>query len=272
VDLYTSSMRVSYVDLASNIMRYGEDVAPRGEATKEVLDYTICLSDPYDALPTGTGRGVVVGLAVAEALHLIGGVDDPALLIKIAPHYANFVGPDGKLRGSYGRRLAEQMPGVVEKIREDVDTRRAVATSWIPELDAETGAHDYPCVTTVGWMVRGGQLHAWTQMRSNDVWLGVPYDFFMFTQLQITLAGILGLPVGAYHHTSWSMHLYEKHWNAVAELEADTREDWIPKFGGISAETWGQASLRARQILKGQTPAGAIPSELAMLDVIKKYL
>lgn len=58
--------------------------------------------------------------------------------------------------------------------------------------------------------VRQGKLE-WSQiMRSNDVLLGMPYNFIQFTGLQEILAGWLGLDVGSYNHYSDSLHLYSR--------------------------------------------------------------
>ena len=58
--------------------------------------------------------------------------------------------------------------------------------------------------------IRQGKLE-WSQiMRSNDVLLGMPYNFVQFTGLQEILAGWLGVTVGSYNHYSDSLHLYNR--------------------------------------------------------------
>ena len=58
--------------------------------------------------------------------------------------------------------------------------------------------------------VRQGKLE-WSQiMRSNDVLLGMPYNFIQFTGLQEILAGWLELDIGTYNHYSDSLHLYNR--------------------------------------------------------------
>jgi thymidylate synthase len=46
-------------------------------------------------------------------------------------------------------------------------------------------------------------------MRSNDVFLGLPYDVFNFTMLQELMAVELGIELGSYIHFAASLHLYE---------------------------------------------------------------
>jgi thymidylate synthase len=49
-----------------------------------------------------------------------------------------------------------------------------------------------------------------TNMRSNDVWLGLSHDVFCFTMLQEIVARSLAVELGAYKHAVGSLHLYVK--------------------------------------------------------------
>jgi thymidylate synthase len=49
-------------------------------------------------------------------------------------------------------------------------------------------------------------------MRSNDLILGTALDVPAFTFLQELMALELGLELGYYHHTSNSLHVYERHY------------------------------------------------------------
>lgn len=119
---------------------------------------------------------------------------------------------DGRFWGSYGTRIGIQLQHVVRKLRKDPDTRQALVTLWSPTFDNTPGKRDYPCTVSLGF--RFDQTHTKLRMnvlmRSNDVWLGLPYDMFQFTQLQLTLCHILGVEPGGYRHHAWSMHLYER--------------------------------------------------------------
>ncbi|MDQ7903510.1 thymidylate synthase [Phytohabitans sp. ZYX-F-186] len=55
-----------------------------------------------------------------------------------------------------------------------------------------------------------------TTVRSNDIWLALPYDLFTATLLHELMAGWLGVELGAYHHHVDSPHLYAKHTDAAA--------------------------------------------------------
>lgn len=273
LNIETDSMRIAYREVVRVVKKDGHATSPRGHDTIEVSGALITLTNPYDALPTGTGRRLNVSLCVAEFLHLVAGEDDPAFLIKVAPHYASFVDPaTGRLRGSYGRRVRGQMEDAVEKLRLDPQTRQATVTFWDPFLDQKAGEHDYPCIVAAGWQLVHGQLDAFAEMRSNDVWLGLPGDMFMMTQLQLTIAHILGVTPGWYRHYDRSLHLYARDFDRAGDLVEDDTLDWEPTFTGLKADSWPDAAARARALLAGITPTDATPGEAAMRDRVAKFL
>lgn len=55
-------------------------------------------------------------------------------------------------------------------------------------------------------------------MRSNDIIWGLPYDIFMFTNLQQVIANTLNLKLGWYEHNPTSMHVYSNHYNMLKEM------------------------------------------------------
>jgi len=48
-----------------------------------------------------------------------------------------------------------------------------------------------------------------TNMRSNDAFIGLPHDVFAFTMLQEIVARTLGVGLGTYSHSVGSLHLYK---------------------------------------------------------------
>ncbi len=244
--LEMESLRAGYGELGRAVMEYGQQTSPRGEKTVEVLGASFTCQNPADSLPVGTGRGVVKALAATETLQLIGGFHDPETLVRAAPHFQNYLDPaTGRQRSPYGPRLVDQIPEAIEQLKQDPDSRRAQVTIWHPDLDSEQGLHDYPCTTSLQWFIRNDDLHMQVHMRSNDFWLGVPYDVFMFTQLQLTIADVLGIGVGAYRHSAASLHIYEKHWLSIDDLEESTA-DPLPTYGMTGTDWWDARSKAAR--------------------------
>lgn len=252
------NMRDGYVDIVRAVVENGESVAPRGQATREVLGATIVLANPQDSLPIGVGRKFGKAIAAAEALQLIGGVSHPELMLRIAPRFANFM-DGGTFHGAYGPRLRQQLPRMIERLTSDLDTRQAVVTIWDPLLDLyEDKLTDYPCTNHMHFMVRDGKVDLHVLMRSNDVWWGLAHDVFQFTQLQLTVASVIGLPVGRYFHHANSLHAYERDLEAMEELHdydgtEVTTPAGLPDPYGFSTG-WDRAAKRARALLKGDDP------------------
>lgn len=144
---------------------------------------------------------------------MIGGFSDPDWAIAHAPGLKPYQDPNGQFYGAYGQRIGHQLIEVAQKLGNDPLTRQAVITLWNPELDNEPGHLDYPCTIAIGFSLVGhalDRLNMRVQMRSNDAWLGLPYDFFQFAQLQLTLCNVLDVDPGFYVHSAWSLHLYEE--------------------------------------------------------------
>jgi len=67
-------------------------------------------------------------------------------------------------------------------------------------------------------VVRDNKLHLVATMRSNDAWLGLPYDIFCFTTLQRIIAVELGLELGTYVHQAGSEHIYAKNQEKIDSI------------------------------------------------------
>lgn len=200
----------------------GRTTSPRGMPTRECLDMVLEI-DPYRPIANGINRGLSTKLISLEALQLIGGASYPDLTVKAAPNMAQFM-DGGAFHGSYGQRIRNQLPAVVDRLRTDYDTRQAVMTIWDPAWDlyGDVRPRDVPCTAMLQFLVRDDKLILHTTMRSNDVWWGTPHDLGQFTQLQLAVANVLGMEAGVYLHHAVSMHLYERDIEKIDKLTAPT--------------------------------------------------
>lgn len=240
------SLRTGYKSLCEAIISNGEETAPRGMKTKELLGAKLIIADPVDSLPLGIGRKLNAAIGAVEAIQLIGGFSDVELTTRIAPNMKAFT-DDALFHGAYGPRAGWQYHHVVRRLRSDQDSRQAVVNIWDSRSDVvRDGLHDYPCTLTLHFMLRRDRLNLHVNMRSNDVWWGLAYDVFQFTQLQLSLAAQLGVEAGTYFHVSNSLHMYERDFDAVAALTDGrgplTEPAW-PR--GISGESVADMQTRA---------------------------
>lgn len=205
-----------YRSILNAVQHYGHWTSPRNMRTLDAGPVTIIMESPFNALPLGTHRNVSRRIAAAEALQLIGGFSMPKLL---PASFDRFKEDDGTFWGAYGERIGTQLCDVARKLHTDSDTRQAIITLWNPNLDnVQPVKRDHPCTISFGFRIWHNTLQMNVLMRSSDAWLGIPYDLFQFTQLQCTLARILGIQPGTYTHTTWSLHLYEQYADRISEI------------------------------------------------------
>lgn len=242
-----------YPEVVKRILKEGTPRVVRGLQTYD-LGYTVIeLESAQQALPLGTGRDLSRNIAAAEAIQLVGGFSYTDLLTKAVPSMIDYT-DDGKFYGSYGNRIGYQILHVARKLSGDPGTRQAVITLWDPWLDNVEGKHDYPCTVMLQFERDGDILHMNTVMRSNDAWLGLPYDLFQFTQLQLTLANSLKLATGRYRHTALSLHLYQKDL-AKAEKVGEPTDFTIQPVGlGVLGQSMTEIMKRARSLTVLNTP------------------
>lgn len=213
-----TDLRNGYVKLVTWLMETGGRIESRGGTTIEHTGVTIQFDDPTECmLPVGVNRGINVRLAAIEALQLLSGNGDVELLRAASPQYSDvLINPDNLTYGSYGIRTRYQVEHVWRELDQHPESRRAILSIWREQDLTHDG--DRPCTLAIQFLLRNDALEAHVSMRSNDAWLGTPYDVFMFTQLQLSLANQLGVGVGKYVHHIGSLHIYERNFEAASQL------------------------------------------------------
>jgi thymidylate synthase len=156
--------------------------------------------------------------------------------------------------GAYGVRIGSQLNDVVRKLSHDRDTRQAVITLWSPELDNRPGHRDYPCTVMLHAAIIDDKLELTTTMRSQDIWLGTPFDVFQFTQLQQTVARACNVTPGTYRHITLSTHLYETNLPDVDRLTRDVKDEWQPAGIGRPGDSVGVVQVRALGLASPSLP------------------
>lgn len=256
---------------SERVMTFGISTAPRGMATNEVLGAHLKLTNPRDRLVHAPPARVLnPAFAVAEAMWIISGSDDPWIFDfnRSLAQYAD----NGVLQGAYGPRLrrwrgsVDQLDVVRRQLLEDPDSRRAVVQLFDPARD-HAGSRDVPCTLGYRFFIRDGRLHMHTTMRSNDLWLGFPYDIFTATLLQELLAGWLGVGLGDYRHSVDSLHLYEQHWAAAGGLPALSESRLMEPL----AVPWDELPSLTSQVIAGHVPAVAGTPWAALTSVLASY-
>jgi Thymidylate synthase len=200
----------AYVDILRQL-RAGDRVSPRGHACLELTDSMIVIQHPEDAVPLHTNRKMNMAIGAAEYCQLLAGVSSLAQLDLASGGRFTQFSDGGLLRGAYGPKVSHQLTRVTELLSGDPDTRQAVVSVWDHRTSQSAGeVQDTPCTVSMQFRIRRDSLEMTVIMRSSDAWLGIPYDWFMFTRLQMTMAWALSLPCGSFTFFAGSLHLYER--------------------------------------------------------------
>lgn len=109
---------------------------------------------------------------------------------------------------TYHERYAWQYDWLINELKRNPSTRRAVLTIRDPNIDMEV--NDPACLQHIQYFIRDDKLHGKVLMRSNDACKATFMNAFAFIMLQKKIADELGIEVGTYTHRANSFHCYEK--------------------------------------------------------------
>lgn len=113
----------------------------------------------------------------------------------------------GNWEYTYHQRMEKQLPWVIEELRRNPDTRRAVI-SIRSEEDMRTGSP--ACLQNIHYLIRDGKLHCKVLFRSNDATKAAFMNAFALILLQKRVADAVGAGMGTYTHRANSFHVYER--------------------------------------------------------------
>ena len=113
----------------------------------------------------------------------------------------------GNWEYTYHQRMEGQIPWVIEELRRNTDSRRAVI---IIREESDLSSDSPACLQHIQFMIRGGALHCKVLLRSNDATKATFMNAFAFVMLQKRIADELGVAVGSYTHRANSFHVYER--------------------------------------------------------------
>ncbi|GLY80564.1 thymidylate synthase [Actinoallomurus iriomotensis] len=204
--------------------------ASRGNHSRECLNMAFTLTDPRRRTPYLKARRPNIVFNYAEALWYLSGRDDLAMIGYYAPRLRSLSRDGLRLTGTaYGPRLF-RFPGtdrpsqwgqIVDLLRHDPDSKRAVITVMRPDELTDPANPDVACTLSLQFLLRDGRLHLVVGMRGNDAMIGLVCDVFSFTLIQEFTAVQLGAQLGTYTHQVASMHVNEPDLARMDEILAE---------------------------------------------------
>lgn len=212
------SMNDIYRQLCGKISVQGKEVA----GTRELLNSGFTLLDITDNVAS-VRKGFSATYMLGEMLWYWNARSDVEFISKFSKFWQKISDDDETNSSAYGdivfnRYGFDQMRQVIDTLKKDPTSRRALINFNVPN-PKRFETKDEICTIALVFELRDGKLDCTCIMRSNDIWLGTPYDVVFFTTLQRHIADRLGVGYGKYTHYAVSLHAYERN-------IADVREVW----------------------------------------------
>lgn len=228
---------------------------PRGMEVKELIAPTIRVLNPLDRLYTSEARSTPMRYLAGEFVWYFARRNDPEYICRYSAFWNQIKNekaisleagdgvPAGSVNSSYGHLLMDvrdahwgghaitQWDWALRSLEKDPDSRQAIMHVNRPGHQ-EDWVKDFPCTLNLQFLVRDGKLHLVTDMRSNDLIMGLTFDFPMFSFFQETMLYHLrlsekfkDLELGHLTLKAGSSHIYDRNYGVVEKMLA----------GGISS-------------------------------------
>lgn len=197
-----------------------------GDVIAECINAITVIENPTKNVMTNDVRKLSMRYAIGEMLWYMSG--NPSL--KAIQHYTKSwdrMSDDGEtVNSNYGYIIQnkfdfDQYEYCKKLLIKDKNSRQAIIHIKVPVNTIENPTNDLNCTVCLQFLVRENKLYCTTYMRSNDLWLGFPYDVFQFTCLQVRMAMELGLDIGTYTHIAGSLHLYARDFEKAIKNEKE---------------------------------------------------
>lgn len=197
----------------------------RTGGTYELLHTFLSIKDPKQKWVFNRVPPMSIAFALAELVWIMNGKEEAEVINFWNPKLKNYAGNQDIYYGAYGKRIRshfgfDQIEKAYEALQNNPMSRQVVIQIYdvktdFPIDEGKPRNADIPCNICSMLKIRNNELE-WTQiMRSNDILLGLPYNFIQFMSLQEIVAGWLQIKLGTYNHFSDSLHLYERESNRI---------------------------------------------------------
>ena len=183
-----------------------------GDVVGEVINAITVITDPTKNIMKNDVRNLSMKYAIGEMLWYLSGNKKLSEIRKYTKAWDRMSDDGETVNSNYGWCIKhkygfDQWEYVKDLLTKSPETRQAVI--HIKTAD-DKESKDVNCTVCLQFFIREGKLHATAYMRSNDIWMGFPYDVFQFTCMQILMSMELGVELGTYTHVAGSLHLYQR--------------------------------------------------------------
>lgn len=191
-----------------------KQVSRDGEVVGEIINATTVLSDPTNNIMKNSLRNLPMKYAIGELLWYMSHNNKLREIQKYTKGWDRMSDDGVTVNSNYGWCIRDkygfdQWEWCKQELNNNPNSRRAVIHIKEP---SDKDSKDVNCTVCLQFFIRDEKLYCTTYMRSNDIWLGYPYDVFQFTCMQILMSMELGIELGTYTHIAGSLHLYGRNY------------------------------------------------------------
>ena len=206
--------------LASQAEQGRMEVSRDGSVVGEICDAVFCVQDPTRNIVSSNIRNMPMRYAIGELAWYLSGSNRVSDISRFAKKWVD-ISDDGVHNNSaYGWRIYDKFDFDQWEYVKGLIQNDSKAIIHIKDADNRP-TKDTPCTMYLQFLLRDGKLNLSVHMRSNDIWMGVPYDMFSFCFLQMKMAMELGVEIGEYTHYAGSLHMYARDYEAALKNMAE---------------------------------------------------
>ena len=219
-------MSYNFLNIFSDLKRYGELTSPRGLKVLEIENYSYTL-EPYERFVSFKARRMNLDYVKRECLWYLKGDKYDTSICKHAKMWSRLINKDGSINSNYGQYIfgdQNQFDVALKTLLRDPDSRRASIVILSQSHLADPDTNDYPCTYSINFRIREGHLNMTVRMRSQDAIFGMTNDApnfsFIHEMMYVSLrdSDYPDLRMGEYYQTADSFHVYERHFRMMEAI------------------------------------------------------
>lgn len=259
----------NFAELYSNIChelieRPEYETAPRDQKIKEISDAILINEDPTSNLFLNDARDVPLRYLTGELLWYFSGRNDLEFISRFSSFWKNIANADGTCNSAYGYLLfnkkdasggMSQFQWAYDSLVKDKDSRQAIMHFNRPEHQYPQ-VKDFVCTLIGDFQIRDNKLNFTVDMRSNDIFFGLTFDYPFFTILQQQMYRHLKkvypeLEIGTYTHIAHSLHVYERDFETIENMmNNEFKSHGTPLLDVDFVHTNGETSEKIKEIIQ----------------------
>lgn len=199
----------------TTIVEKGQRVVDeRGSLTNEVLDLIVNVKNP---MVKGRQHPYWYGAKLKDYTDQLLSPDRQGFVYTYGNRFrGHFIKEMVKDGFGYNPIYVDQIDEIVDRLLNSKNSRRATMVTFDPTIDH--AREEIPCIISVDFKIRHGDLYTSAYWRSNDMWGAYYPNICGITEVAKTVANAVDVDIGQLTTHSVSAHIYEYEFEAAEAL------------------------------------------------------